>query len=87
MGGTAQRPWRPTSTWCPLLGHLRPSSDMANRETLPDPLPHTRVEEPPTRLCYGLHLSPCLNTAIHAVAPGIQARRGISQNTCPQIGV
>ena len=48
MEGPAQRPWRPTRTWCPLLGHLRPSSDMANCETLPDHITHTWLEKPPT---------------------------------------
>ena len=86
MEGPAQRPWRPRSPWCTLLGHLRPSSDMANGATLLDPVTHTWMEEPPTRLCYGLSSGPCRNAAIHAVAPRIQARRDHTQNTFPQIG-
>ena len=50
MEGPAQRPWQPTGSGCPLLGHLCPSSDMANSATLFDPFTHTWMEKPPTRL-------------------------------------
>ena len=75
MEGPTQRAWRPTSPWCPLLGHLRPSRDMANSETFLNPFLDPWMAKPPTRLCHGLSSGPCQNAAVHAVAPRIQARR------------
>ena len=87
MKGLAQLAWRPASPWCPLLGHLRPSTDMANCETLSDSIPYTLMAKPPTRLCHGLSSSPCRNAAVHAFAPGIQMQRNIKKTTHPQVGV
>ena len=38
-----QYPWGTTRTWCPLLGHLHPSHDMANAEVFLDPVHPSRM--------------------------------------------
>ena len=38
-----QCPWGTTRTWCPLLGHLHPSHDMANAEVFLDPVHPSRM--------------------------------------------
>ena len=48
MEGPAECARRPASTWCSLLGHLRPSGDLANSVTFLDPIPHTRMAKLPT---------------------------------------
>ena len=86
MEGPTQRAWQPTSPWCPLMGHLRPSSDMANSETLFNPIHDPWVAKPPTRLRHGLSSGPRRNAAVHTEAPGIQARRHVEKDTSTQIG-
>ena len=59
MEGPTECAWRPASSRCSLLGHLRTSSDLADCATILDSFAYPRMAKPPTRLCHGLSLSPC----------------------------
>ena len=80
-----QCPRGTTRTWCPLLGHLCPSSDLANSEGLPDPVHPSRMAKLPTRFCHGIPTSACRNAALRAVAAGLQAQRDDKEDTCSQV--
>ena len=57
MESAPQCPWGTTRTWCSLLQHLCPGSDMANGETLPDPVHPPGMAQSPTRFCHCLSAS------------------------------
>ena len=50
MEGLTERAWRPASSRCSLLGHIRSSSDLADCETIFDPFTYPRMAKPPTQL-------------------------------------
>ena len=54
MEGTTERAWRPASSRCSLLRHLRTSSGLADCTTILDIFAYPRMAKPPTRLCHGL---------------------------------
>ena len=72
-------------SWCPLLGHVHTSSDLADREAFFYSLLDPKLAKSPTRLCHGLSSGPCQNATVHVAAKGIQARRSISKNACSQV--
>ena len=85
MESLSQCPWRTTSTWCSLLGHLCPSSNMANSEGFLDPVPDTGMAKPPTRFCHGVPTSAHRNAAVHVFATRIQMLQNDKENACTQV--
>ena len=86
MEGPAQHAWRPASSRCSLLGHLRSHSDLAHHEIFFDFVTDPRVAKSTTRLCHGLSTGPRRNAIVHAFAPGVQMRRNIKEDACTQVG-
>ena len=86
MEGLTERAWRPASSRCSLLGHLRSSCDLADCETIHDPFTYPPMAKPPTRLCHGLSSSPCRNATVHAFTPRILTRRNVTKDPCTQVG-
>ena len=82
--GAPERPWWATGTRSTLLGHLRPSGNMAYRSPLSDTLPPPRLAKSTTRFRHGLSTSARRNAALHAVAPRISAPRDDKEDTCTE---
>ena len=75
MEGQLERPWRTTRTWRSLLGHLCPSSDLANCTPLPYPFHSAWLAKSPTRLRDGLSSGPSRNASLYEAAARLQAQR------------
>ena len=76
--------WGATRTRCSLLGHLCPSSDLANHPLFPYPFYPARMAKPTTRLRYRLSAGPRTNAALHEASARIQAQWDHQENTCAQ---
>ena len=79
--GLLECPWRATRTWRSLLGHLRPSSDMANRTPLPYPFHSAWLAKSPTRLRDGLSSGPSRNASLHEATTRIQTQWDYKEDT------
>ena len=75
MESMSKRARRPTRTWSALLGHLRPSGDLANCPVLHDPLHTTRVAQPSIGFCHGVCASTSRDAPLPMIATRIQTKR------------
>ena len=77
-------PWRTTGAWRALLGHLRPTSDLADSMPVPDYLHPPRMAKSPTGLRNGIPSSASRDAALHAVAARVPMPRDDKKNTRPK---
>ena len=63
-----------TRTWRALLGHLRPGSDMANRQTLPNLVHPPRVVQLAIGFCHGVPTSASRNAPLPTIATRVQKK-------------
>ena len=66
---------RTTRTWCALLGHLCPGSDMANSQVLPDTVHPPWMAQLPIRFCHGIPASADRNAPLLVLATRLQMKR------------
>ena len=85
MESLPQRTRRATRTWCSLLGHLRPSSDLSNRPLFPHPFHPAWLAKPTTRLRHGLSPGPSGNDTLHDAFTVLQTQRDQLENTRTQL--
>ena len=84
MEGLTECAWRATRTWGPLLGHLCPSRNMANRALFPYLFHSAWLAKPPTRLRDGLSTGSCRKASLHEATARIQAQRDHQEDTRTQ---
>ena len=80
--GMPECPWRTTGTCHTLLGHLRPSSDMANGTLFLDSLHPPGMAKSPTGFRHGIPSSARRDAALYAVAARVPAQWDDKKNTC-----
>ena len=74
MEGPPECPWRTTGTWCTLLGHLRPCSDMANSAILLNLVHPSWMAKPATGFHHGIPPSAHRDATLHEIAARVQAQ-------------
>ena len=82
--GAPQHPWRAPRTRRTLLGHLRPSGDLADSLSVSDPLPPPGMAKLSTGFRHGLSTSAGRNAALHVVATRISMPRDDTKDTCTE---
>ena len=87
MESLPQCAWRATRTWCSLLGHLCPSSDLANCPPFPHPFHPDWLAKLTTQLCHGLSPGPSGNATLHEASARLQTQQDHQENTRPQTTV
>ena len=87
MEGTTECPWWTTGAWRTLLGHLCPSSDMANGTPFLDSLHPTGMAKSPTGFRHGIPTSASRDATLYAVAARVPTPRDDKKNTRPKINM
>ena len=75
---------RAARAWGSLMGHLRPSGDLANSLLFPHPIYPTWLAKPATRLRHGLSPGPSGNATIHETPAGLQTQWDNQEDTRAQ---
>ena len=87
MESMAKCPWGTARTWCSLLGHLCPSSDMANGEVFPNPVHPSGMAQSPTQFCHGISASTGRDATLHAPTKRVQKKRDELKVPHPQVNM
>ena len=82
MEGTTECPWWTTGAWHTLLGHLCPSSDMANGTLCLNSLHPPGMAKSPTGFRHGIPTSAHRDATLYAVAARIPMPWDDKKNTC-----
>ena len=82
---TAERARRTTRAQCPLLGHIRPSSYVANRPHFPHPFDPAWMAKPTTRLRHGLSTGPSGDDSLLEAPAGVPTQRDHEKNSRAQV--
>ena len=69
------------------MGHLRPSSDMANGAPFLDSLHPPRLAKSPTGFRHGIPSSACRDASLYAVTTRVPMPWDDKKNTCPKINM